>query len=76
MFRAFLNLLVRAGSEGAPPQASQLISFQWEILYSRLVSPVYLLTSRESVGLRKPHPAQQVGVAGVGANPVPERVYC
>src|SRR5713226_9319070 len=41
-----------------------------------MVSPVYLLTSRESVGLRKPHPAQQVGVARVGANPVPERVYC
>src|SRR5713226_4984768 len=37
---------------------------------------VYLLTSRESVGLRKPHPAQQVGVARVGANPVPERIYC
>ena len=31
---------------------------------------------RAQKSLRQAHPAQQVGVAGVGANPVPERVYC
>jgi hypothetical protein len=41
-----------------------------------VVSPVYLLTTRRSLGLRQLHPAQQVGVARVGAYPVPERVYC
>jgi hypothetical protein len=33
------------------------------------------LTSGESLGLRQPHPAQQVSIARVGAHPVPSRVY-
>jgi hypothetical protein len=40
-----------------------------------MVSRVYLLTSAESLGLRQPHPAHQVGVTGVGTHPRPERVY-
>src|ERR1039458_944837 len=30
----------------------------------------------DSLGIRQTYSAQQVGVAGVGAHPVPERVYC
>ena len=39
-----------------------------------VVSRVYLLTSPESLGLRQPHPARQVGEAGVGAEIVEFRV--
>src|SRR5271169_1084778 len=41
-----------------------------------MVSPVYLLTTRSLHLLRQSHSPQQVGVAGIGAHPVPERVYC
>jgi hypothetical protein len=39
-----------------------------------MVSPVYLLTCPRSLGLWQPHPAQQVGVAGVGAKVVNPQV--
>src|SRR5207247_7669833 len=47
-----------------------------EKLASVMVSPVYLLTSPGSLGLRQPYSAQQVGVAWVGTQPIPVHVYC
>jgi len=46
-----------------------------EKLASVMVSPVYLLTSPGSLGLRQPYSAQQIGVTRIGAHPVPIHVY-
>ena len=44
-------------------------------IYLGLLRKRPLVTSPGSLGLRQTHPAQQIGVAGVGAHPVPEPVY-
>ena len=54
------------------PQASDSIGAKFSIL---LVRPVYLRANPGSLGLRQPHPAQQIGVTRVGAHPVPVHVY-
>src|SRR6266567_3382791 len=41
---------------------------------SEMVSPVYLLTTHGSLGLRQPHPAQEVGVTRIRSHPVPQYV--
>ena len=53
------------------PQATEFIKAKFWIL---MVRPVYLLTCPGSLGLWQPHPAQQVGVAGVGAKVVNPQV--
>src|SRR5437870_12518942 len=35
-----------------------------------------LRTGEKLLGLRQPHPEQQVGVAWVGTQPIPVHVYC
>ncbi len=42
----------------------------------RMVSRPTFRPAERLLGLRQPHPAQQVGVAWVGTQPIPVHVYC
>jgi hypothetical protein len=65
----------RWSKRGSPQQRQANDSIDTKIP-KLLVHPLYLLTSSGSLGLRQIHSPQQIGVAGIGTHPEPERVYC
>jgi hypothetical protein len=64
-FAAIRNLKMSVGSVSSNATSIDLYIQTYQMDFA----------SGESFGLRESHPAQQVGVAGIGVHPVPEWVY-
>jgi hypothetical protein len=69
---------------GQGERPGSTVSCQWQLPQVRILCLSFIrdgdvgvvsLGGAELLGLRQPYPAQQVGVAGVGAHPVPEPVH-